>query len=189
MPICTDSEGFKWIGGWVAGTAPVMGRNAFAWMLHGDVGEDNTTPLVMASDDAADPANWVESGPHLMMFPKDPKDLDAFPTDFSTGAPFAMFQGNTFAHLMIPTPGYYADPPPSSDEGAGSSADEEEEDDDEAVHVPNLIAEHLMAPPKAYKAPAMMAYVVGALILAVAAAAVVAIDRRKAVTLPVSRLV
>jgi len=102
MPICFDAEGFKWITGWMSNTAPVMEHDAYLWMLHGDVGEDNTTPLVMSFEEIEDPDNWIESGPHLMMMPKDPASLDSFPTDFSTGAPFVMFQGGMFAHVMIP---------------------------------------------------------------------------------------
>ena len=71
-------------------------------VLHGDNGEDNTKPLVMSVDDIEDPRNWVQTGPHLMMMPKDPTSLDSFPTDFSAGAPFVMFKGSKFAHVMIP---------------------------------------------------------------------------------------
>jgi len=77
-------------------------KSATSSRLHGDVGEDNTTPLVMSFDEIEDPDNWIESGPHLMMMPKDPTSLDAFSADFTTGAPYVMFQGQTWAHLMIP---------------------------------------------------------------------------------------
>ena len=97
-----DAAGYKWISGFMTNTAPVMDHDAYLWMLHGDVGEDNTKPLVMSVDDIEDPENWVQTGPHLMMMPKDPASLDSFPTDFSTGAPFVMFKGSMFAHVMIP---------------------------------------------------------------------------------------
>ena len=103
MPLCTDSEGLKWIQGAMSGAARDawgMSRDGFAWMLHGDVGEDNTTPFVLDRADATGP--WIESGPHLMLMPKDPTSLDSFPTDFSAGAPFVMFKGTKFAHVMIP---------------------------------------------------------------------------------------
>lgn len=107
MPVCFDSAGFAWMTGWMTNTKPVMERDAYVWMLHGDMGEDNTSPKTMHKADAKDPANWVVSGPHLMMFPKDPASIDAFPTDFRVGEPYVMFKGHMFAHLMIPTPGYY----------------------------------------------------------------------------------
>ena len=58
--------------GWMGG-APRdtwgMERDSFVWMLHGDVGEDNSTPMVLSEADAT--GDWIESGPHLMLFPKD----------------------------------------------------------------------------------------------------------------------
>ena len=102
MPFCFDAEGYKWVVGFMTDTAPVMERDTYMWMLHGDNGEDNTKRLVLSVDDVEDPKNWVESGPHLMLMPKDPTSLDSFPTDFSAGAPFVMFKGTKFAHVMIP---------------------------------------------------------------------------------------
>ena len=42
-----------------------------------------------------------------MLMPKDPTSLDAFTADFTTGVPYTMFKGNTYAHLMVPLPNYY----------------------------------------------------------------------------------
>ena len=108
MPLCTDSEGLKWIQGAMSGAARDawgMSRDGFAWMLHGDVGEDNTTPFVLDRADATGP--WIESGPHLMLFPADFNTLAAFPSDPYKGEPFVMFPGTPAAHLMIPVPSYY----------------------------------------------------------------------------------
>ena len=92
----------KWMNDFMLGQDPDIKRNTFMWMLHGDNGEDNTKRLVLSVDDVEDPKNWIESGPHLMLMPKDPTSLDSFPTDFSSGAPFVMFKGTKFAHVMIP---------------------------------------------------------------------------------------
>ena len=54
------------------------------WMLHGDVGEDNTTPLVMSKEDST-PGEWIESGPHLMLIPKDASEVASFTDDFMHG--------------------------------------------------------------------------------------------------------
>ena len=51
--------------------------------------------------------HFIESGPHLMLLPKDPSSLDTQTTDFDTGAPYVMFKGTPYVHLMIPTEGYY----------------------------------------------------------------------------------
>ncbi len=107
MPLCADEEGFKWVGAYLGGETPQLDRDVFIWMLHGDMGEDNTTPLVMNQSDAQDPTNWIVSGPHLMLMPKDPSTLDGFTSDFMTGAPYAMFRGTDYVHLMIPMEDYY----------------------------------------------------------------------------------
>ena len=69
MPVCADGESMKWMQGFMSGTTPAMGHDGFMWMLHGDMGEDNSTPRVMSKDDAKDPDQWIESGPHLMFIP------------------------------------------------------------------------------------------------------------------------
>ena len=65
--------------------------------LHGDMGEDNTKAGVLNEADAV-PGQWIESGPHLMLMPKDPATLANYPTDFTTGAPYVMFPGTPYAH-------------------------------------------------------------------------------------------
>ena len=113
MPVCHDDEGMKWMMAFMQGKKPDMERDSYMWMLHGDVGEDNTTPAVINKSDSKS-GHWIESGPHLMLMPKDPKSLQNFSTDFTTGAPYVMFAGTDFAHLMIPMPGYYQYQPESS---------------------------------------------------------------------------
>ena len=81
-----------------------MPRDAYIWMLHGDAGEDNFVPFGNPADAGE---NWIESGPHLMMMPKDVASIADYSTDFNTGAPYLMFKDNQYAHVMIPTPGYY----------------------------------------------------------------------------------
>ena len=55
MPFCFDAEGYKWVVGFMTDTAPVMERDTYMWMLHGDNGEDNTKRLVLSVDDVEDP--------------------------------------------------------------------------------------------------------------------------------------
>ena len=97
---------------YAAGEAPNLTRDAFMWMLHGDMGEDNTAAGVFNEEDAV-PGAWIESGPHLMLMPKDPTSLASHTTDFTTGAPYVMFPNTPYAHLMIPVAGYYQYQPES----------------------------------------------------------------------------
>ena len=108
MPACGDAEFFKWVTAYFAGTEPgvKMEKDGYAWMLHGDMGEDNTTPLVFNKEDSK-PGHWIESGPHLMRMPKDPASLDGMTSDFNSGEPYVMFSGTPYAHVMYPVGDYY----------------------------------------------------------------------------------
>ena len=75
-------------------------------MLHGDVGENNTRMGVLDKEDSA-PGHWIESGPHLMLMPKDTASLNGFHAYFSRGEPDVMMPGSDYAHLMIPLDDYY----------------------------------------------------------------------------------
>ncbi len=87
-------------------TRPKMDSDGWMWMLHGDMGEDNTKPLTLNKEDAAE-GQWIESGAHLMLMPKDPATLKGNTTDFNSGAPYIMFEGTGYDHLMIPVEGYF----------------------------------------------------------------------------------
>jgi len=112
MPVCGDAEGFKWMAAALNGTKPDIKRDAFLWMLQGDVGEDNTKMGVLNKADST-PGQWIESGPHLMLMPTDPSTLKEFHDDFTTGEPYVMMPGTDYAHLMIPVQGYYKYQPES----------------------------------------------------------------------------
>lgn len=106
MPLCFDAAGMDWMQAWMTGTVPQMKRSAFVWMKHGDMGEDNTKPGVMTKAEAQ-AGHWIESGNHLMLMPKDLKDIEHFTTDFTAGEPYLMFKGSPYAHLMIPLEDYF----------------------------------------------------------------------------------
>ena len=52
-------------------------RDTYRWMLHGDVGEDNTTAGVLNKSEST-PGQRIESGTHLTLMPKDPTSLQNF---------------------------------------------------------------------------------------------------------------
>ena len=85
MPICADKEALKWMQAYLTETTPELNHDGFMWMLHGDV-EDNTTPMVMDKADAH-AGHWIESGPHLMLMPKDPQTIAGHTSDFRIGSP------------------------------------------------------------------------------------------------------
>ena len=110
MPMVGDGPAMQWAMAYMGGKKPEMDSDGWAWMLHGDMGEDNRQHLVIDEEGVAKAkadGQWIESGPHLMLFPKDPSSLDGQTTDFNTGAPYIMFKGTGYDHLMIPVEGYY----------------------------------------------------------------------------------
>ena len=110
MPMVGDGPAMQWAMAYMGGKKPEMDTDGWAWMLHGDMGEDNRKHLVIDEQGVAKAkadGEWIESGPHLMLFPKDPASLDGQSTDFNTGAPYVMFKGTGYDHLMIPVEGYY----------------------------------------------------------------------------------
>ena len=106
MAMVGDAQSFKWVTAYMSKTKPEMDSDGWAWMLHGDMGEDNSKQMVMNKEDAAE-GQWIESGAHLMLMPKDPSTLVGQTTDFMSGAPYVMFQGTGYDHLMIPVEGYF----------------------------------------------------------------------------------
>ena len=106
MAMVGDAQSFKWVTAYMSKTKPEMDSDGWAWMLHGDMGEDNSKQMVMNKEDAAE-GQWIESGSHLMLMPKDPSSLAGQTTDFMSGAPYVMFKGTGYDHLMIPVEGYF----------------------------------------------------------------------------------
>ena len=106
MPMVGDAQSMKWAMAYMSGQTPELDHDGYSYMLHGDMGEDNTKHFVLNKEDAAE-GQWIESGAHIMLFPKDPASLDGFTTDFNSGGPYVMFKGTGYDHLMIPVEGYY----------------------------------------------------------------------------------
>ena len=106
MAMVGDAQAMKWAMAFMNGKTPEMDHDGWAWMLHGDMGEDNTKQLVFKKEDATE-GHWIESGAHLMLMPKDPSSLKGQTTDFNSGAPYIMFEGTGYDHIMIPVEGYY----------------------------------------------------------------------------------
>ena len=106
MPMVADAQGMKWAMAYMGGTKPELDHDGWMYMLHGDMGEDNTKQLVFKKEDAAE-GHWIESGPHLMLMPKDPSSLKGQTTNFNSGSPYIMFEGTGYDHIMVPLEGYY----------------------------------------------------------------------------------
>jgi long-subunit fatty acid transport protein len=99
--ICADAQAMLWAEGYMTKTKPKNKVLGIGYMLHGDMGVSNTDPFGMTQTADND---WVVSGPHVMIFPADANRIKDVATDHRTGAPYQMWKGTPYAHIMIPTP-------------------------------------------------------------------------------------
>ena len=106
-PACGDAASLAWVDAYMNNTIPEMESDGWLWMLHGDTGVDNFRAYSEGDREGSNPIHFIESGPHLMLMPKDTKTIENFTTDFTKGEPYQMFKGTPYAHLMIPFEGYY----------------------------------------------------------------------------------
>ncbi len=99
-PMCMDANSLKWATAWMGHKPPPDGAVGVMYMLEGGTDASNTDPY--ATKPTAD-NNWVETGPHIMIvgskeilagYPSGPKP--------ETSAPYVMWAGTPYAHLMVP---------------------------------------------------------------------------------------
>jgi len=96
-PICVDPNGLVWLNAWVAQETPPADLVGFGYMLAGGSDASNEDPF--ATGPAAG-ENWVDTGPHVMIFAS---GLAGHPmTHDDTSRPYMMWPGTPFEHLMAP---------------------------------------------------------------------------------------
>ena len=98
-PMCLDGEFIKWAQAWMSHTAPHLSGMALGYMLQGGTDASNTDPFKMRPDSGQ---AWVDTGPHVMVTVPNVAELRGMSTDFHTGAPYVMFGGTPYAHIMMP---------------------------------------------------------------------------------------
>ena len=113
-PACADANAVAWADAYIKKTKPEIKNDGWIWMIHGDTGVDNFRPHSEGDIENTAPEDWIYSGSHLMLMPKDPASLEGVSTDFTTGSPYVMMEGTPFVHLMIPLEGYYKYQPESA---------------------------------------------------------------------------
>jgi hypothetical protein len=99
-PMCFDANAGKWVDAWLHHKEPPANTVGVMYMLEGGTDASNTDPY--AKEPTAD-NDWVNTGPHLMVVGS--KDILAgYPSGAKpdTAAPYVMWAGTPYAHLMIP---------------------------------------------------------------------------------------
>lgn len=100
-PMCMDKAAMDWAGAWMGHKTPETGKIGFMYMLAGGTDASNTDPY--ATKPGAD-KHWVKTGPHVMIVGADASFYDMYPhsADPDTSAPYVMWPGTPYQHLMIP---------------------------------------------------------------------------------------
>lgn len=97
-PMCMDSNAMKWAMAWMGHQTPPAETPGFMYMLEGGTDASNTDPYATKPD-----KDWIKTGPHVMVvgskvvlagYPSGPQP--------DTSAPYVMWAGTPYAHLMIP---------------------------------------------------------------------------------------
>ena len=71
-PACADANAVAWADAYIKKTKPEIKNDGWIWMIHGDTGVDNFRPHSEGDIENTAPEDWIYSGSHLMLMPKDP---------------------------------------------------------------------------------------------------------------------
>lgn len=100
-PMCMDANAMEWVHAWVGKKDPPKGKTGFMYMLAGGTDASNTDPYATKPSAAN---HWVETGPHVMIVGAEASFYDLYPksADPDTKAPYVMWPGTPYQHLMVP---------------------------------------------------------------------------------------
>jgi hypothetical protein len=99
-PMCMDGNALKWAQAWMGHKDPPAGAVGMMYMLAGGSDASNTDPW---GAKPAEGQQWLETGPHVMVVGSK-EILTGYPAGDKpdTKAPYVMFSGTPYAHLMVP---------------------------------------------------------------------------------------
>jgi len=97
-PMCMDGNAMKWAMAWIGHKPPPTDVPGVMYMLEGGTDASNVDPYSTKPD-----KDWIKTGPHVMVvgskallagYPSGPQP--------DTRAPYVMWAGTPYAHLMLP---------------------------------------------------------------------------------------
>jgi len=100
-PMCMDANAMQWANAWMGHKDPPAGKVGFMYMLEGGTDASNTDPYATKPSATN---HWVKTGAHVMVVGADASFYDAYPKspDPDTSAPYVMWAGTPYQHLMAP---------------------------------------------------------------------------------------
>jgi hypothetical protein len=99
-PMCMDKNAGAWAAAWMGKKTPAADTPGVMYMLAGGTDASNTDPYAEAPTKGGD---WIKTGPHIMVVGSSAM-LAGYPSGAGpdTKAPYVMWAGTPYAHLMIP---------------------------------------------------------------------------------------
>lgn len=96
-----DKNAMEWVDAWVGHKTPTVGKIGFMYMLAGGTDANNTDPYATKPETGM---HWLKTGAHVMIVGADPSFYDLYPksADPDTAAPYVMWPGTPYQHLMAP---------------------------------------------------------------------------------------
>jgi hypothetical protein len=100
-PMCMDQNALAWAHAWIGHQTPVAGKIGFMYMLAGGTDASNIDPYASKPEAGT---HWVKTGAHVMIVGADASFYDLYPksADPDTAAPYVMWPGTPYQHLMAP---------------------------------------------------------------------------------------
>jgi hypothetical protein len=99
-PMCMDASSMEWAHALMSHKTP-PNRVGFMYMLAGGTDASNTDPYATAPSKAE---HWIKTGQHVMVVGADASFYAQYPSgvDPETNAPYVMWAGTPYQHLMAP---------------------------------------------------------------------------------------
>jgi hypothetical protein len=99
-PMCADANAMKWADAWIHHKPAPQGVVGIMYMLEGGTDASNTDPYAKKPTTEND---WIKTGPHIMVVGSK-EVLAGYPSGQKpdTAAPYVMWAGTPYAHLMVP---------------------------------------------------------------------------------------
>ena len=100
-PMCMDHAAMKWVEAWIGHKTPAAGKIGLMYMLKGGTDASNVDPYAVKPSTSN---HWLKTGPHIMIVGADQSFYDMYPkaAQPDTAAPYVMWPGTPYQHLMIP---------------------------------------------------------------------------------------
>lgn len=100
--MCLDAEWMRWADAWMNRKDFKASKLGLAYMLAGDPPDGGASNIDPFATEATDDNEWVVEGPHVMIIVPDPAMLEPITTDPDAGAPYVMWKGTPYEHVMMP---------------------------------------------------------------------------------------